>query len=322
MNILVRNLCDEVTEALLMAAFQRFGTVASVSIMIDKASGNSRGFGFVEMPDEAEAKAAIEALHHKNIEGQKVRVKEANPNFGVAFYTEGEGAIAVEQKLVPTHPAKRPAAQKEKRELEPRRERSFDKQKERADSRREFKPRGEGNFAPRSSGERSSRPYSRFPAREGGGRDFKPAGEQDRRPQGAGFKPRGERSFERKKFGDKGKRPFSHAPSREGGRPEFKPRGEGMFAQRSTGVRSNTPYSRPAREGTSGEQDRRPQGASSGAKPHAERSFERYRTDGINKGSGHGAKPHGGRTSKPFSRFGRQGSGRKDFKPGGDKPRA
>ncbi len=69
MNIYVGNLSYDVTEADLRAAFAAFGTVASVSIITDPYSGQSRGFGFVEVPSAAEAQAAITGLHGKDLLG-------------------------------------------------------------------------------------------------------------------------------------------------------------------------------------------------------------------------------------------------------------
>ena len=79
MNIYVGNLSYDLTEADLQEAFQAFGQVASASIIKDKFSGRSRGFAFVEMPTEAEAKAAIEGLNDKDLKGRALRVNEARP---------------------------------------------------------------------------------------------------------------------------------------------------------------------------------------------------------------------------------------------------
>jgi len=78
-NIYVGNLSYELTEDDLREAFQAFGQVASASIIKDKFSGRSRGFGFVEMPTEAEAKAAIAGLNDKDLKGRDLRVNEARP---------------------------------------------------------------------------------------------------------------------------------------------------------------------------------------------------------------------------------------------------
>ena len=79
MNIYVGNLSREVTEEDLRQAFAAFGTVATVSIIKDKFSGEPRGFGFVEMPTKAEAQAAISGLDGKDLKGRALSVNEARP---------------------------------------------------------------------------------------------------------------------------------------------------------------------------------------------------------------------------------------------------
>jgi RNA recognition motif-containing protein len=82
MNIYVGNMSYDVTEADLQAAFEAFGTVASVSIIKDQYSGESKGFGFVEMPSASEAQAAITGLHGKELLGRTLTVNEARPRAG------------------------------------------------------------------------------------------------------------------------------------------------------------------------------------------------------------------------------------------------
>jgi RNA recognition motif-containing protein len=79
MNIYVGNLSNEVTEEDLKQAFEGFGQVVSVNIIKDRYSGESRGFGFVEMPAKAEAQSAIEGLNGKDLKGQMLKVSEARP---------------------------------------------------------------------------------------------------------------------------------------------------------------------------------------------------------------------------------------------------
>ena len=79
MNIFVGNLSYQVTEADLRGAFEKFGEVSSASIIMDKMTGRSRGFGFVEMPDKAQAEAAIRELHLKELQGRAITVNEARP---------------------------------------------------------------------------------------------------------------------------------------------------------------------------------------------------------------------------------------------------
>ena len=82
MNIYVGNLSFEVSvEALRQAfeAFEAFGQVISARIVKDKYSGQPRGFGFVEMPDQARARAAVENLNGKELLGRQMNVNEARP---------------------------------------------------------------------------------------------------------------------------------------------------------------------------------------------------------------------------------------------------
>ncbi len=79
MNIYVGNLSADVSEENLRAAFEPFGQVSSANIIKDKYSGQPRGFGFVEMPNKAEAQAAIENLNGKDLLGQRMKVSEAQP---------------------------------------------------------------------------------------------------------------------------------------------------------------------------------------------------------------------------------------------------
>jgi RNA recognition motif-containing protein len=79
MNIYVRNLSFEVSAENLRQAFEAFGQVSSVSIVKDKYSGQPRGLGFVEMPDQARAQAAIENLNGKELLGRQMNVNEARP---------------------------------------------------------------------------------------------------------------------------------------------------------------------------------------------------------------------------------------------------
>ena len=79
MNIYVGNLSRDVAETDLREAFQAFGEVATASVIKDKYTGESRGFGFVEMPNKAEADAAIAGLNGKDIKGRTITVNEARP---------------------------------------------------------------------------------------------------------------------------------------------------------------------------------------------------------------------------------------------------
>ena len=77
MKILVRNLSRETTEAELLALFREYGVVQYCTLVIDKTTGKSKGFGFVEMPRAGEAKVAIKGLNARDVAGNKIRVKKA-----------------------------------------------------------------------------------------------------------------------------------------------------------------------------------------------------------------------------------------------------
>ena len=79
MNMYIGNLAHDVTEDDLRIAFSEFGEVSSVKIIIDKFSGRSKGFGFVEMPDNSEADQAIKALNGKVLSGRSIKVNQAEP---------------------------------------------------------------------------------------------------------------------------------------------------------------------------------------------------------------------------------------------------
>jgi cold-inducible RNA-binding protein len=79
MNIYVGNLSRDASEEDLKAAFSAFGQIASVAIIKDKFTGESRGFGFVEMPTKEEAMAAIAGLNGKEVKGRNLTVNEARP---------------------------------------------------------------------------------------------------------------------------------------------------------------------------------------------------------------------------------------------------
>ena len=79
MNIYVGNLSREGTEEELRREFEAFGQVTSVNIIKDRYSGQSRGFGFVEMANKSEAQAAIDGLNGKSLNEQTLTVSEARP---------------------------------------------------------------------------------------------------------------------------------------------------------------------------------------------------------------------------------------------------
>jgi len=79
MNIYLGNIAWSMTEDAVEALFAEFGTVSSVKIITDKYSGRSKGFGFVEMDDDAAAQAAIDALNDSEQDGRNLRVNQARP---------------------------------------------------------------------------------------------------------------------------------------------------------------------------------------------------------------------------------------------------
>jgi len=79
MNIYVGNLSYSMSESELREAFAAYGEVSSVKILIDRETGRSRGFGFVEMPNQKEAELAVAQLNGKDVGGRALRVNEARP---------------------------------------------------------------------------------------------------------------------------------------------------------------------------------------------------------------------------------------------------
>jgi RNA recognition motif-containing protein len=79
MNIYVGNLSYGMSEEELRDAFAAFGEVSSVKILMDRETGRSRGFAFVEMPNQGEAEAAIVQLNGKDLGGRALRINEARP---------------------------------------------------------------------------------------------------------------------------------------------------------------------------------------------------------------------------------------------------
>jgi len=77
MNIFIGNLSFNVTEGDVRQTFEVFGQVASATVIKDKQSGRSKGFGFVEMPVQTEAQSAIEALNGTALKGRTITVNEA-----------------------------------------------------------------------------------------------------------------------------------------------------------------------------------------------------------------------------------------------------
>ncbi|MEK6682588.1 MAG: RNA-binding protein [Nitrospirota bacterium] len=79
MKIFVGNLSRDVSDEDLLKAFEAFGKVETATVVKDKFSGESRGFGFVEMSSESEAQSAISGMNGKDLKGRAVNVNEARP---------------------------------------------------------------------------------------------------------------------------------------------------------------------------------------------------------------------------------------------------
>jgi RNA recognition motif-containing protein len=77
MKLLIRNLARTTTESEIQTLFEAHGNVQSCTLVMDKKSGESKGFGFIEMPKVGDAKAAMKNLNNKEIDGSKIRVKKA-----------------------------------------------------------------------------------------------------------------------------------------------------------------------------------------------------------------------------------------------------
>jgi cold-inducible RNA-binding protein len=82
MNLYVGNLSYRLTEDALREVFEEFGQVTSCTIIKDKMTGQSKGFGFLEMPEQSEAEAAIAGLNGRDVQGRKLNVNEARPRNG------------------------------------------------------------------------------------------------------------------------------------------------------------------------------------------------------------------------------------------------
>lgn len=79
MNIYVGNLSWSVNDDELLNLFSEFGEVSTANVIMDKFSGRSKGFGFVEMPNDGDAESAIDALNEKEVDGRNLRVNQAKP---------------------------------------------------------------------------------------------------------------------------------------------------------------------------------------------------------------------------------------------------
>jgi cold-inducible RNA-binding protein len=91
MNIYVGNLNFKTTEDQIRALFEAYGQVDSVSLITDRQTGRPRGFGFVEMADQAAGQAAIEGLNGKEVDGRNLTVNEAQPKADRGSRDRGQG---------------------------------------------------------------------------------------------------------------------------------------------------------------------------------------------------------------------------------------
>lgn len=90
MKLLIRNLSRSTSEAQLRSLFEPYGTLQSCRIVMDPATGVSKGFGFVEIPKVGGAKAAMKALNNTEVDGSRIRVKRAEAKPEPTEASEGE----------------------------------------------------------------------------------------------------------------------------------------------------------------------------------------------------------------------------------------
>ena len=82
MKLIIRNLSRDTTESALRSLFEAHGAVQACNLVMDKETGKSKGFGFVEMPRSTDAKAAMKTLNATHVDGSQIRVKKAEPKPG------------------------------------------------------------------------------------------------------------------------------------------------------------------------------------------------------------------------------------------------
>lgn len=90
MKLLVRNLSRHTAENDLREMFEFFGKVQSCNLVMDKETGESKGFGFIEMPKHGQAKIAMKSLNGKEVDGSKIRVKYSEPKPQASAVTGAE----------------------------------------------------------------------------------------------------------------------------------------------------------------------------------------------------------------------------------------
>lgn len=90
----MRNLSRDTTEAELLTLFKAYGNVQYCKLVMDKVTGKSKGFGFVEMPHAGEARAAIKGLNYRDIDGNRIRVKKAEKREDKANGSDSETPVS------------------------------------------------------------------------------------------------------------------------------------------------------------------------------------------------------------------------------------
>ena len=91
---MMRNLSRDTTEAELLTLFKAYGNVQYCKLVMDKVTGKSKGFGFVEMPHAGEARAAIKGLNYRDIDGNRIRVKKAEKREDKANGSDSETPVS------------------------------------------------------------------------------------------------------------------------------------------------------------------------------------------------------------------------------------
>ena len=94
MKIMMRNLSRDTTETELLTLFKAYGNVQYCKLVMDKVTGKSKGFGFVEMPHAGEARAAIKGLNYRDIDGSRIRVKKAEKREDNANGSDSETPVS------------------------------------------------------------------------------------------------------------------------------------------------------------------------------------------------------------------------------------
>lgn len=351
MMILVRNFAEFVTEEDLKARFLKYGEISSVRIVLDKTIDEPRKLGFVDMPNEAEAQAAIKALHRSKFQKEIIRVTKANPRFGPDYYlgnTSPQIPTPADKPAVPARPVYESFAQKAKPDFKfgAKRRQHTDKRDAansefQRNNRPEY-PRGDRPYSSNRSAD-GKRTYGHFQKRDGarpysapqgqrsyGSQDLKDRGGMPVQRDGArhDYKPRSERPYNRNSSGESA-RPYGHYQKRDGARPYSAPQGERSYGSQGSKDRGARPSSGfPHRDGT------RPE-----YKPRSERPYNRNSSGESARPYGHfqkreGARPYSAprgersrvyqgskdRGARPASGFSQRDGARAEYKPRSERP--